>query len=191
MAAIVTGQKTLARAGAGGAVEHERGGGDRGGEGGGEELHRRGGLGGTDLAALGAGRPRRDILPGFWPGTARSATRWSARPTHRLRRCPQREPSVPAIDYEVTYILRPALEETDMDARVEAIAESIKGQGGEVVGEIEKLGKRRLAYEIDDVREGYYVVMKFKSEAVASKELERQMRLNEDVMRALFIKLEK
>jgi small subunit ribosomal protein S6 len=98
---------------------------------------------------------------------------------------------VPAIDYEVTYILRPALEETDMDARVEAIAESIKGQGGEVVGEIEKLGKRRLAYEIDDVREGYYVVMKFKSEAVASKELERQMRLNEDVMRALFIKLEK
>lgn len=98
---------------------------------------------------------------------------------------------MPAIDYEVTYILRPALEETDMDARVETIAESIKGQGGEVVGEIEKLGKRRLAYEIDDVREGYYVVMKFKSEAVASKELERQMRLNEDVMRALFIKLEK
>lgn len=98
---------------------------------------------------------------------------------------------MPAIDYEVTYILRPALEETDMDARVETIAESLKGQGGEVVGEIEKLGKRRLAYEIDDVREGYYVVMKFKSEATASKELERQMRLNEDVMRALFIKLEK
>ena len=38
--------------------------------------------------------------------------------------------------------------------------------------------------------EGYYVVMKFKSEATASKELERQMRLNEDVI-ALFIKLEK
>ena len=97
---------------------------------------------------------------------------------------------MPAIDYEVTYILRPALEETDMDSRVETIAESLKGQGGEVVGEIEKLGKRRLAYEIDDVREGYYVVMKFKSEAVASRELERQMRLNEDVMRALFIKLD-
>lgn len=96
-----------------------------------------------------------------------------------------------AVDYEVTYILRPTLEETDVDARVDAIAESLKGQGGEVVGEIEKLGKRRLAYEIDDVREGYYVVMKFKSEAAASKELERLMRLNEDVLRALFIKLEK
>jgi small subunit ribosomal protein S6 len=98
---------------------------------------------------------------------------------------------VPTIPYEVTYILRPALEEADMDARVEAIAESLKGQGGEVVGDIEKLGKRRLAYEIDDVREGYYVVMKFNSDATASRELERQMRLNEDVMRALFIKLEK
>ena len=98
---------------------------------------------------------------------------------------------MPAIDYEVTYILRPTLEETDMDARVETIAESLKTQGGEVVGDIEKLGKRRLAYEIDDVREGYYVVMKFKSEAAASKELaERQMRLNEDVMRALFAKLD-
>ena len=92
---------------------------------------------------------------------------------------------MPAIDYEVTLILRPALEEDrTWTPASESIAESIKGQGGEVVGEIEKLGKRRLAYEIDDVREGYYVVMKFKSEAVASKELERQMRLNEDVMRA-------
>ena len=43
---------------------------------------------------------------------------------------------MPAIDYEVTYILRPALEETDMDARVETISESIKGQGGEVVGAV-------------------------------------------------------
>ncbi len=98
---------------------------------------------------------------------------------------------MPTIDYEVTYILRPALEEADMDARVEAINETVKTLGGEVVGETEKLGKRRLAYEIDDVREGYYVVMKFKSEATASKELERLMRLNEDVMRALFIKLDK
>jgi small subunit ribosomal protein S6 len=95
-----------------------------------------------------------------------------------------------ANSYEVTYILRPALEETDVDTRVETIAEGLKGNGGEVVGEIEKLGKRRLAYEIDDVREGYYVVMKFNSGAAASKELERQMRLNEDVMRALVIRLD-
>jgi small subunit ribosomal protein S6 len=92
-------------------------------------------------------------------------------------------------DYEVTYIIRPTLEETEVDTRVEQLAELLKANGGEVEGEIEKMGKRRLAYEIDDVREGYYVVMKFKSEPAAAKELERQMRLNEDVMRALLINL--
>jgi small subunit ribosomal protein S6 len=94
------------------------------------------------------------------------------------------------IDYEVTYILRPSLEETEIDERINTLADSLRGNGGEVVGEIEKMGKRRLAYEIDDVREGYYVVMKFKSDAAQAKELERQMRLNDDVMRALLIKLE-
>ncbi len=90
--------------------------------------------------------------------------------------------------YEVTYIVRPNLEEADVDQRVEQIAEGLRSNGGEV-GEIEKMGKRRLAYEIDDVREGYYVVMKFKSEAAQAKELERQLRLNENVMRQLVINL--
>ena len=88
--------------------------------------------------------------------------------------------------YEVTYIVRPNLEETEVDAKVEAIAESLRASGAEV-GEIEKMGKRRLAYEINDLREGYYVVMKFKAEAAQAKELKRQLGLNEDVMRELLI----
>ena len=91
-------------------------------------------------------------------------------------------------DYEVTYIVRPNLEETEVDAKVEQIAEVLRTNGCEP-GEIEKMGKRRLAYEINDIREGYYVVMKFKSDAAAAKELERQLRLNEDVMRQLLINL--
>jgi small subunit ribosomal protein S6 len=93
-------------------------------------------------------------------------------------------------DYEVTYILRPNLEEADVDARSAAIAEIIKNQGGEVVA-IEKMGKKRLAYEINDLREGNYVVMQFRSTGVASKELERLLKLDEDVMRALVIALDK
>jgi small subunit ribosomal protein S6 len=93
-------------------------------------------------------------------------------------------------DYEVTYILRPNLEEADVDARGNAIAEIIKGQGGEVVA-IEKLGKKRLAYEIADLREGWYIAMHFRSTGVASKELERQLKLHEDVLRALVIFLDK
>ena len=91
-------------------------------------------------------------------------------------------------DYEVTYIVRPNLEEAEVDTRVEQIAATLRTGGGEP-GEIEKMGKRRLAYEIDDMREGYYVVMKFKSDAAQAKELERQLRLNEDVMRQLLINL--
>ena len=93
-------------------------------------------------------------------------------------------------DYEVTYILRPNLEETEVGERTTAIAESLKGNGGEVLG-VETLGKKRLAYEINDVREGVYAVMRFRSEAAAAKELERQLGLNEDVMRTLLVKLDK
>jgi small subunit ribosomal protein S6 len=92
-------------------------------------------------------------------------------------------------DYEVTYILRPSLEEAEVDERANAIAEIVKGQGGEVSG-TERLGKKRLAYEIKDVREGNYVVMQFKSGPAVSKELERQLKLHDDVLRALVVRLD-
>ncbi len=92
-------------------------------------------------------------------------------------------------DYEVTYILRPALEESEVEVRANAISEIVKGQGGEVVA-VERLGKKRLAYEIKDAREGTYVVMQFKSNAATSKELERQLKLHEDVLRALIVRLD-
>ena len=94
------------------------------------------------------------------------------------------------IDYEVTYILRPHLEEADSEAQIAHIADQLRQNGGEVVGEIERMGKRRLAYEIADVREGFYVTMRFQSDAAQAKELERLLRLNENVMRALLIRLD-
>jgi len=93
-------------------------------------------------------------------------------------------------DYEVTYILRPNLEENEVTERTTAISDQLKSNGGEVLN-LEVLGKKRLAYEINDVREGIYAVMRFRSEAPAAHELERQLGLNEDVMRALLIKLDK
>jgi small subunit ribosomal protein S6 len=93
------------------------------------------------------------------------------------------------VDYEVTYILRPSLEENEVEERANAIADIIKNQRGEIVS-IEKLGKKRLAYEIDDVREGNYVVMQFKSDGAGSKELERLLKLHEDVLRALVVRLD-
>lgn len=95
-----------------------------------------------------------------------------------------------SVDYEVTYILRPNLEENEVTERTNAIAEQLKGNGGEVLS-TDLLGKKRLAYEIKDVREGIYAVMRFRSETATAHELERQLGLNEDVMRALLIKLDK
>jgi small subunit ribosomal protein S6 len=95
---------------------------------------------------------------------------------------------VTATEYEVTYVLRPNLEETEVDEKANAIAEGVKARGGEVVGELEKAGKRRLAYEIDDVREGYYITMNFRSAADEQRELERQLRLNESVLRHIIIR---
>ncbi len=95
-----------------------------------------------------------------------------------------------AVDYEVTYILRPNLEENEVTERTNAVTELLKNNGGEVVS-TEILGKKRLAYEVNDVREGIYAVMRFRSSGDAAHELERQLGLNEDVMRALLIKLDK
>ncbi len=93
-------------------------------------------------------------------------------------------------DYEITYILRPSLEEADVDARAEQFAGIITGRGGEIVN-TEKLGKKRLAYEIKDVREGHYVAVHYRSDAATSKEVERQLGLHEDVIRELTIALDK
>jgi len=95
-----------------------------------------------------------------------------------------------AVDYEVTYILRPNLEENEVAERNAAIAQQLKNNGGEVIN-AEMLGKKRLAYEINDVREGIYTVLRFRSEPAAAHELERQLGLNEDVMRALLIRVDK
>jgi small subunit ribosomal protein S6 len=93
-------------------------------------------------------------------------------------------------EYEITYILRPALEDAEVEERSNAIAEIIRGQGGTVTA-IERLGKKRLAYEIADAREGSYVAMQFSASPAAAKELERLLRLHEDVMRELLVRLDK
>lgn len=93
-------------------------------------------------------------------------------------------------DYEITYILRPTLEDADVDARVAAIGKIVTQHGGSVAA-VEKLGKKRLAYEIADVREGTYVTMRFSSDGATAKELERQLKLHEDVIRELLVRLDK
>jgi small subunit ribosomal protein S6 len=88
--------------------------------------------------------------------------------------------------YETTFILEPGLDETKANEEVEKVSQWIKDGGGEVV-EVQRWGKRRLAYEINKKRDGVYTHVLHTSPADLVKELERRMRLNESVMRILTV----
>lgn len=92
--------------------------------------------------------------------------------------------------YEVMYVLRPDLEEEKVKANVARYSDVVTNYGGEIT-KLQEMGKRRLAYEIQKFREGYYVLMNFKANPDAVAEAERLMKINDDVIRFLFIRDEK
>ena len=84
--------------------------------------------------------------------------------------------------YELMTIHRPALDEDDVRARVTEM-ETFLGESGATISSTDVWGKRRLAYEIDHVNEGYYSVIQFKSEAEVVASLDRMLSLSDDVLR--------
>lgn len=92
--------------------------------------------------------------------------------------------------YELTYIIDTALEETVRKELVEKYAELIRVNGGEIEKVDETWGKRRLAYAINDMWEGWYVLVTFKAPGELPKEIERNLEINDKILRYLIIKLE-
>ena len=90
--------------------------------------------------------------------------------------------------YETLFIVNPTLSEDDVKATVEKFTALIAENG--TVGEIDEWGKRRLAYPIDDITEGYYVLVNFTSESSFPAELERRYNIDEHIMRGIVIRLE-
>ncbi|MDR3270925.1 MAG: 30S ribosomal protein S6 [Peptococcaceae bacterium] len=86
--------------------------------------------------------------------------------------------------YEILYIIQPDLDEEAVTTVVDRFTAVVTDNGGEVVS-VDKWGKRRLAYEIKDHRDGYYVLMNFNSEASAAQELERLMKISDQILRFL------
>ncbi|WP_031514310.1 30S ribosomal protein S6 [Desulfofalx alkaliphila] len=91
--------------------------------------------------------------------------------------------------YEVMFIIRPDLEEEATEAVVEKVTGLIEKQGGETV-KVDKWGKRRLAYEINKLREGYYVVVYFKGTAQVADEMDRVLKITDEVIRHMIIRKE-
>ena len=90
-------------------------------------------------------------------------------------------------DYETMFILKPDLEEEAVEAAITRFQELIAEEGGTVTN-VNKWGRRRLAYEIEGYGEGVYVIMEFSAEARVARELERVFRITDEVIRYLMIK---
>ena len=90
-------------------------------------------------------------------------------------------------NYEAMYILRADLEEEALEAAVARFDDVVKSNNGEIV-KTERWGKRRLAYEVNGKTEGYYILMTFKAPNNVSNELDRILKIQDDVLRHLVIK---
>ena len=92
--------------------------------------------------------------------------------------------------YEMLYIIDTDLEETARKELIEKVSALITNNGGEIEKVDETWGKRRLAYAIDYKTEGWYVLVTFKAPVELPRELERNLQINESVLRYLVIRLE-
>ncbi len=90
-------------------------------------------------------------------------------------------------EYEALYIVKPNYDEEQYAQFVEKYNALIQNNGGEII-KVEPWGKRRLAYEIDKLREGYYVLVRFNAEADLPAELERNFKIADEIMRYLVVR---
>ncbi len=91
--------------------------------------------------------------------------------------------------YEVMYIIKPTVEAEARTAVIEKFSQVITANGG-TVESVEELGMKKLAYEINYIGEGFYVLVNFTADAALPAELERNFRINENIMRYIVIKKE-
>lgn len=87
--------------------------------------------------------------------------------------------------YELMYIIRPDIEQEAVDGTIEKF-QGIINHGGEITNH-EVMGKRRLAYEINKFREGIYILVNFEANKEVVAELERVMRISDEIIRYLIV----
>ncbi len=88
--------------------------------------------------------------------------------------------------YEAVYIMNPVIGDEAIAATTEKIQALVEASA--TIEKMDVWGRRRLAYEINDQKEGYYVLINFSAEAEFPKELERVLKITEGVMRYLVVR---
>jgi small subunit ribosomal protein S6 len=91
--------------------------------------------------------------------------------------------------YEIMYIIRPTVEDEAKKALITRFDDILTSNGAEII-ESKEWGKRRLAYEIDDLREGYYQLVTANATTEAIDEFNRLANINEDIIRHMAVRLD-
>lgn len=91
--------------------------------------------------------------------------------------------------YEAFYMVNGSLDDTAVQKIADHFRSVVEKEGGSVTG-ASKWDKRKLAYEVNGMKEANYILMNFESEAKVPSELKRQMRNSDDVIRQIIIRLD-
>ncbi|MBI4180402.1 MAG: 30S ribosomal protein S6 [Chloroflexi bacterium] len=91
-------------------------------------------------------------------------------------------------DYELVLVISPEVIDEQFEATLDNVSRFITGRGG-IISEIERWGKRRLAYPIKHFGEGNYVLAKLQLKPALGKELEANLKIADEVLRHLLIRV--
>jgi len=91
-------------------------------------------------------------------------------------------------DYELVFIVSPEVTDESLENTLDSVSQFISGKDG-VISDMERWGKRKLAYPMKRFLEGNYVLTRFKINPARCKELEANLEISEEILRHLLIKL--
>ena len=91
--------------------------------------------------------------------------------------------------YELTYVISGVVQQNQVDDIVRKVNHLIESNDGDVL-EVDEWGNQRLSYEIDRKRSGYYVNMYFQAPGPLIQRLERELQINDDVLRYLTLRMD-
>ena len=89
--------------------------------------------------------------------------------------------------YEIMYIMRPDMEEEAQKGLIERFNTVLTDNGAEIE-KVKEVGKKRLAYEIEDYRDGYYVLINFSGDENSVNEFDRLAKFSDDIIRHMAVR---
>jgi small subunit ribosomal protein S6 len=89
-------------------------------------------------------------------------------------------------NYELLTIFKPSLDSEELDKEIEKISKDVKSYKGSV-DSVDKMGRKKLAYDVQSYRDGYFAVMNLSVPAEAVVDFKRSLKLNENIIRFMFM----